>query len=402
MRKRRRQAAEERAQKTPTKILFPLIALILPAMFIVALGPVALRCLDVLQRSHEAGGAPIGWPGPLLGRGIASRVVAQSIRAPEIHRSRRLCSVLVILVGIFAAVADARTSKIAFTRAPATALQGKLVKIAVATKPVVNARCTLVVRYQDGAVERLTSFTRQGVASWDWRLPEVAQPGRARLAASCGSAGSVTKYVTVVGTLIPPKIVVADQGFSVRAKPTGSEASFGLMLKNSSPNADALDVYVLVNFVMADGQAIGTKTETIEAIPAGTTFAYGGSLRFPGAAPVARLEVVVKVGGRQRRLIHQPLVQSIGIVPGRRDAMWVGEVNGEIVNDHVSLNVSRAKLSTVVFDASGAIIGGGSGNATALLPPGTREVFVITTGVDAIPWGRAARAAVSLFATYTP
>jgi len=56
LRTKRRQKAEERAQKTAVKLMLPLILFIFPAMFVVLGGPAALRLIRTLGGNSPLGG----------------------------------------------------------------------------------------------------------------------------------------------------------------------------------------------------------------------------------------------------------------------------------------------------------------------------------------------------------
>jgi hypothetical protein len=279
------------------------------------------------------------------------------------------------------------------------AYQGKPYAISLQTKQ--TGTCTLKVKYADGQLQQgITASRGAARVTFRWTVPELAAPGAATLTARCGSK-SATQRVTVVGTLIPPRIVVVKSGYSVRTRQLGSTVSYGVVLKNTSPNANALKVSIQVNFVMADSHLVGTATQQIPVINAGSTYNYAGSLGFPGAAPVAKLEFVIIVGNREKaKAMPNPTLSNVAWVAQQFDPAWTAWVQGEVINSHPSFTLRNTLLSAVFFDAQGNVIGGATGSAYNVLPPGTREVFKLTNSVEAVPYAKVASVAVSTIPTW--
>ena len=318
-----------------------------------------------------------------------------------VSKSTLVCAVGLALTGAATASGTGKAG-IRFVSAPARAYQGKPATITAATKAA-QYRCSLSVRYSDGAVDRALSpsSAAKGRVTWVWKVPEFASPGAARLSATCPGAGRATRTLTVVGGLIPPKVEVVKRGYSTRVRGNGENVSFGVVLQNRSPNALALNVRVLVNFVLPDNHLIGSQTMTVPVINAGSVYYLGGSTSFFGAPAISRLEIVIDPGGRARAAdVHIPALSNVHLVPDRFDPAWLGSVEGDIIDDHPKLALASSQMSAVIFDGSGNVLGGGTGSGGARLLPGTRSFFKLSGGLVSIAFNKAASVSISLVPSY--
>lgn len=307
-----------------------------------------------------------------------------------------------VLVVVSTGTASARSNGIGFTFVPQHAVQGNDTRIAVSVHPA-GVRCSMNVRYQDGTQQSGLSPTiaTGGHASWTWHVPTTVQAGPAKATVRCARAGSSSRSLVIVGRLVEPKITVSKQGYSIRPNPLGggNRLSYGLILQNEA-RRDAMDVTVQVNFVMADDHLIGTDTQHITGMAAGSDYALGNTVSFSAAAPVVRLEIVVQVAGYAKASIHYPTLANIHLVPETYDPNWVGTIEGELQNTDPTMTLNSAQLSAVVFDSAGNIVGGGTGYAFQPLPPGARQFLQMSNGFDVIPLQDAASTMVSMQPTW--
>ena len=158
----------------------------------------------------------------------------------------------------------------------------------------------------------------------------------------------------------------------------------------------------MINFATASGELIGTVTKKVELVAANGMFAFGDSLHLRTQTPVSNLEVTIKVlshePGKPRILPH---FVNLRILPSETDSGWIGEVDGEIVNDTSPQTLAVAKLSIVLLDATGRIVGGGTTTTFSPLPSGSRMVFLARSGFTAVPASAPTSLIISVDPTYS-
>jgi hypothetical protein len=292
-------------------------------------------------------------------------------------------------------------SSLRFGFVPQKAFQGQPASLSVVVRPT-GVRCSASIRYADASLHRLPSvIARAGKASWKWTIPAKAKIGSASASVACGKAGRASRSFAVVGPpSAPAKVLIRKSGFSQRVRGTSRDVSYGIVLANPSPENDALDVTVLINFIDSTNRVVATETGRVGGVGAGSEYYLGGSSMIPDASPVSKLEIVPRIGSQAPKRRLGPPTSDVLVQASRFEPGWVGAVVGQVQNDHPTMLLSSTQISVVVYDSAGNVIGGGSGYSTGGLLPGVRAYFSASSGVTAIPSDQAFSAGVSVLGQY--
>lgn len=267
-----------------------------------------------------------------------------------------------------------RADTVRFISKPTKVAQGGVARVVVAVAPS-GVRCTAILgRGTSGTAKIATA--RAGRASFTWSLARSAQTGRWKITVLCGRAGTASATFTVAPRTLPPapvaaRVVVEKSGFGYVDEFGFRELGYGVVLRNVSPDEDAFNVQITVNVVDAGNRILKTESAYLEAVPAATPYYFGDRTSLNPSETPAKLEITVRVGERKKKALRLPPISNLRVL----DSFGSIRVAGEFSNPYTKPMSSLARITVVLFDSAGSIIGGGFTFPSSEVPPGGRIGF---------------------------
>jgi hypothetical protein len=207
-----------------------------------------------------------------------------------------------------------------------------------------------------------------GNSTWRRRLPAGAKPGRWSLRVSCspGKLRAAASFIVSV-PLRPADVVVDQSGFNAETSGSTTSADCGLVLENRSPDSDARNVTVKVDFTDSLGAAVATTTTGVAVVPAGQTFNASCSVIANGTLSIASMKVAISIGKSVARKTQLPAVTDVMVTAPDESRKQM--VTGRFTNPYAFALTDQATIQAVFFDAAGHVIGGDQEGAGAGAQP---------------------------------
>jgi hypothetical protein len=259
--------------------------------------------------------------------------------------------------------------------------------------------CSLAIHYTGGRVQKFApKKPSAGVITWTFRVPSV-KPGPATLRVTCGKSSAIARF-PVQAALETPKLVVTRSGFSQQSYPysTNSAVNFGIAVRNERLHTDATNASIVVNAVDATNRVLGTAHVTAALLPEAETIFLGGQIGLPTQTPVVRLETIFVSATPAAHIPSTPLLVSDAVIqPDSQNNVL--NVHGQLLNKYPR-PMQSSIVGVLIQDASGKVVGGGTGFAVGPLSLGAREAFELDGPFSAIKWSSGLTAVFTTVPTY--